>query len=991
MPGLNAGFANLFHKWINHIMASRISNGRLPFLVLLAGLAVTYFLQQAAVDVARQAQKDNFNFQANEVILRIEQRLAAYEQVLRGAKGLFAASKSVERDEFRDYVAALGLAEHYPGIQGVGFSLIVSPQEKSRHTQAVRKEGFPGYAVHPQGERDLYTSIIYLEPFAGRNLRAFGYDMYSEPVRRTAMGQARDSGKAAMSGKVRLVQETEKDVQAGFLMYLPVYHNGSAHGTQAERRANIVGWVYSPFRMNDLMQGILGKSANDVDLEIYDGKDAAHEALMYDSRSGQKHVGASLFAISKCMEVAGHNWHIRLHSLPVFEVGLDTGRTTVIRMTGILLSALLSLLVWLLASGRERALNLAEKMTSELRESEAASHAIIEAIPVPLALNDEQGNITYLNRAFVQTIGYTRDEIPALNDWWLRAYPDPQYRQWVADNWQKNMEKAKRSNEPFAPMELNIRCKDGAARTFLVGAASIREDFADTHLVILYNITERKQAEEKLRTLSTAIEQSPLSVVITDLDATIQYTNPHFTRVTGYSREEAIGQNPRILQSGLTPRETYDTMWETLTSGQVWRGELVNKRKNGEFYWEEVHIAPVMNLAGVLAHYVAVKLEITQRKRVEDALKESKSHIEMLLHSVAEGIYGVDMQGNCTFVNSAALHLLGYREETELLGKHMHDLIHHTRVDGSRYPSEECRLYRCMGSHESVHVSDEVFWRKDGSSFPVDYWSRSTTLDGKGGAVVTFFDITERKQHEAELLRSNAELEQFSYAVSHDMRQPLRMVSSYLQLLERSLANQLDGEKRDYFNFAIEGAKRIDRMLVDLLEYSRVGRKGEPPTWVESRALLDEALQFLQPTIAEARAKVDISGEWPRIHASHDEILRLLQNLIGNAVKYRIAGRVPEITVTSEIVKNEWRFCIADNGVGIIPNQIKRLFQIFQRLQSREAYEGTGIGLALCRKIAEHHKGRIWAESAGEGKGSRFYVVLPTIQEKGDTKKQYLQ
>ncbi|MDO8464281.1 MAG: ATP-binding protein, partial [Gallionella sp.] len=169
-------------------------------------------------------------------------------------------------------------------------------------------------------------------------------------------------------------------------------------------------------------------------------------------------------------------------------------------------------------------------------------------------------------------------------------------------------------------------------------------------------------------------------------------------------------------------------------------------------------------------------------------------------------------------------------------------------------------------------------------------------------------------------------------------------------------------------------------MLVALLEYSRIGRMGEPPTWIDSRTVLDEALQFLKPAITEAQARLSISGEWPHIFASHDEVLRLLQNMIGNAIKYRIAGRAPEITVTGETVKNEWHLSVADNGVGIIPDQIKRLFQVFQRLQSREAYEGTGIGLALCRKIAEHHKGRIWVESAGEGRGSKFYVVLPVLR-----------
>jgi light-regulated signal transduction histidine kinase (bacteriophytochrome) len=192
-----------------------------------------------------------------------------------------------------------------------------------------------------------------------------------------------------------------------------------------------------------------------------------------------------------------------------------------------------------------------------------------------------------------------------------------------------------------------------------------------------------------------------------------------------------------------------------------------------------------------------------------------------------------------------------------------------------------------------------------------------------------------------------------------------------------SLAEQLDAEQSEYVNFAIDGAKRLDRMLVALLEYSRVGRMGEPLTWLESRAIVDEALLFLQPAIAEAEANISVCGKWPRVYVRPDGMLRVMQNLIGNAIKFRVAGRTPQITVASTVAGADWCLSVADNGIGIPAGQLSRLFQVFQRLQSRVAFEGTGVGLALCRKIVEHHGGRIWAESAGEGQGSRFSLTLP--------------
>ncbi|GBG13102.1 uncharacterized protein NMK_0640 [Novimethylophilus kurashikiensis] len=339
-------------------------------LVLVTGFLAVYFIQQFAVTETHSKQQDYFDYQGREVTLRIEQRLDAYAQILRGARGLFVASQQVERNEFHDFVSSLDLERRYPGILGIGLSLIVHPDDLVAHISSVRKQGFPDYTLSPQGQREFYTSIIYIEPFSGRNLRAFGYDMFSEPIRRTAMEQARDLDRSIMSGKVKLVQETDREVQSGFLMYLPVYFNGRPHTTVSERRSNILGWVYAPFRMNDLMAGILGEQVHNIDLEIYEGTTPNAETLIYDSRPDQAQSTAPLFHYTSQIKTRGQIWTVMLTSQSNFEATIDTKRITTIRTSGFLITILLSLVMWLLAAGRARALKLAQDMTSELRHSE---------------------------------------------------------------------------------------------------------------------------------------------------------------------------------------------------------------------------------------------------------------------------------------------------------------------------------------------------------------------------------------------------------------------------------------------------------------------------------------------------------------------------------------------------------------------------------------------------------------------------------------------
>jgi diguanylate cyclase (GGDEF)-like protein len=342
-------------------MRKWLHGGRwLSLPVLALSLLVTCGLWQDARQNAERAFLADFDFRIRDSNMRIEQRIKIYEQALRGAAGLFAASDSVTRESFHAYVNTLDLAENYPGIQGVGFSLVVPPRQKNKHVAAVRQEGFPDYAIRPEGARDVYSSIVYLEPFSGLNLRAFGYDMYSEPVRRAAMERARDSGSAAVSGKVTLVQEIGSNAQAGFLMYLPVYRKGASIGTLTERRDNLLGWVYAPFRMNDFMAGISGEQAAYLSIRVYDGWHVSDDALMYASHPGSAVANTDYKAVAS-IDIGSHDWTIVTAATPDFEGRMDRDKPLLVLKSGIGVGLLLTLLTWVFLDDRERALRAARQ------------------------------------------------------------------------------------------------------------------------------------------------------------------------------------------------------------------------------------------------------------------------------------------------------------------------------------------------------------------------------------------------------------------------------------------------------------------------------------------------------------------------------------------------------------------------------------------------------------------------------------------------------
>ena len=372
-------------------------------------LASVFAGLQVKQDIERDAAR-RFEFTSAQVALRIQERLGSYALILQGAAGLFAGPDSVDRKAWRTYVEKLSAHESVPGVQGIGFSKIVPPNQLDAHVASIRAEGFPEYTVRPSGERAVYTSIVYLEPFEGRNLRAFGFDMFSEPVRRNAMERARDTGEAALSGKVELVQETGKEVQAGALMYVPVYRNGAPLNTAEQRRSALIGWTYSPYRMKDLMGGILANWTSSegkvVDLHIYDGPEAMADKLLFDSHPASVPHADSLFYQQRTIEFHGSQW------LLVFDAIAGTATLSyavawAALIGGFALSGLLSGSMVSLVNTRAKADAIANSLTEEIRmresslkDSEAFGRAILDSVSTEIAVLDRNGVIVAVNESW---------------------------------------------------------------------------------------------------------------------------------------------------------------------------------------------------------------------------------------------------------------------------------------------------------------------------------------------------------------------------------------------------------------------------------------------------------------------------------------------------------------------------------------------------------------------------------------------------------------
>ncbi|MEN8177796.1 MAG: response regulator [Pseudomonadota bacterium] len=498
---------------------------------------------------------------------------------------------------------------------------------------------------------------------------------------------------------------------------------------------------------------------------------------------------------------------------------------------------------------------------------------------------------------------------------------------------------------------------------------------------------ETQQALADLDEQKFALDQHA-NVAITNEQGDITFANDKFCQVSGYSRHELLGRNHRILKSGYHDKAFFAEMFGTITAGRVWHGEICNKAKDGQLYWMDSTIMPLMNADGKPRSYIAIRTDITQRKLAEQALGESEEQNRLLLDAVGEGIYGIDLEHNTTFANPAAQMLLGYTAE-EFIGKPSHALIHHSYSDGSTYLAEACPIALTMSDGLSRQISDEVFWRQDDSSFPVEYTCTAIKKNAQAvGVVVIFSDITKRRQAELALQEAKEAAESANQAkseflanMSHEIRTPMNGVIGMINLL---LDTDLEQEQSNYAKTVKRSAESLLGILNDILDFSKIeaGQLDLELFDFDLGALMEDfgaSMAFR----AEEKGLELICPANPLLHqwykSDPGRIRQILTNLVGNALKFTEQG---EVAVRYEVVeekdgRSQLRFTVTDSGIGLSAEQQERLFERFTQADSSTTrqYGGTGLGLAICKQLVEMMGGGIGVESA-LGEGSAFWFTL---------------
>jgi two-component system, sensor histidine kinase and response regulator len=636
----------------------------LAFFVAGAGLSV-WLAWRLSLEVRADAMS-RFEAQANLLEEAVINRFEMPLQALRGLGAMHALEQDFASRRFREYWAARGFNRDFPGVRGFGYIAYVPPERFDAFLAAERRDQGREFEIKTLGPVAERYVIKLVEPLED-NRAAIGLDIGSERVRRTAAEEAARSGQPALTGVITLVQDGSKG--PGFLLLLPVYRKGSSLETEGQRMAALQGFVYSPLVAEELFKPLLMQAQGQVhfDLEVRSPHDPPLWAFQSDRFGEAASKQPSLLNTDRYFMFAGMEFRLQVRTTRAFETSVGRTRAWVLGMGGVALSAMLSFVFWLLASGRSRAETLAVRLTGELHRLAAIARRTHDAV----IITDPTGRVTWVNEAYTRVTGYTLEESRGRKpgEMLQSDQTDPAT---VATIRQQLLKRES------CHVEILNRHKDGTHYWLDLDIQPLLDDSGTLtgFMAVERDITQRREAQQRERShseqLAAALRETDALMKTIERHAIVSEAGPDgrilrvndaFNRISGYSKDELIGQDHRMINSGHHDQEFWVAMWRTIASGQPWRGQICDRAKDGSLYWTDSIIAPFVNESGEIEKYVSIRFDITQARQNEAELARERQRLQTTLEGTKVGTWEVNILTGESRVDERWARMLGYTLE----------------------------------------------------------------------------------------------------------------------------------------------------------------------------------------------------------------------------------------------------------------------------------------------------------------------------------------
>lgn len=908
-----------------------LSSSLTPVIILAAGLVFTFLVSRHLADVAEAEDQANFISLVKQIHNSIEGRIETHTALLRAGTGLFAASETVEPDEFKSFVDNLELPENYPGIFGIGYSVRLTPQEKDRLI-ASSKRALTDFNVWPDGVRNEYHSIIHLEPVERRDPKLIGFDMFTDPIRREAMERARDTGLPAASAPMAFIRDMDLDgSHPGFLICAPVYRNGRELDTEAKRREALLGFIYSPFQTDDFLKDIVGESVlNKISFTIHDGSDQARENLLYPYLAGEtvnQQFHRPRFVSATNLGVAGRSWKIGFESRPGFDAAAGRNWAPYAFAGGIFISLLFfavtrSQILARAAADRAAAglkqseatvrdtLAERERAESAIKESEERYQELVENANDIVYTLDLEGNLTSVNRAAETITGYSRAELLKMK---LTEIMTPESATVAVQIFDRKLSGEQRTN-----YELDIRSSDGRILTLEISSKLVvKAGEAVGVQGVARDITTRRRAEQALREADQRAlsEYERLLERISSLAQALGTARELVTIFRALKEFTLVSVPCNGLFVSL-----YDPVDDVRTACYGWGDGL-------EF---DVSTLPPMPVSSSGPNSRAIRTG--QVITTHDYMNTQRGHPVVIVGPDN----GLRPQSSLAVPMAVMGRIIG--------------TIEIQSYERLAFVEEHVTAMRMAANLTAVAIENVRLLQRESSA-------RTAAEE------------------------SNRLKDEFLATVSHELRTPLTAILGWSRMLEGgSISDPMTLRGLETIR---RNAKAQAQIIDDILDVSRIitGKLYLELHPLELSPIIEAAVNVVRPTAEAKGIQIALKLEPKPLVVTGDSsrLLQVIWNLLSNAIKFTPQGG--GVSLATAEVGTQVEISVTDTGQGISREFLPFVFDRFRQADSTSTRQhgGLGLGLAIARHLVEIHGGTIKAESHGEGKGATFSVRLPGV------------